>query len=163
MINFRSKIALSTLVSLLFISTHANAAGTNEEQAVAKVIGQKNQVIAEDRDGVRRLLAKDSEIFDGEHLLILENASVELHYLSSACKIVHGANTLLTVDAASQCAVGQQMAVGQGAAAGSASKIGSIGSSLGIGAGAVTSLAIGTVIVGGIVTVAATNDGPASN
>ena len=192
MINFKLKMVSSALASLFFLSVHANAAGIEKEQVVAEVIGQKNQVLAEDKDGKRRLLAENSKIFDGEHLMILENASVELQYLSSSCKVVHAANTLITIDAASQCAAGQQMAVGQGVAAGAASGgaasggaaaaattaaattaaattatgvLGSIGGALGVSgaaAAAVGAAVVGATVIGTVVAVENNDDDPAS-
>lgn len=107
------KLLSAVVLGLTVASAGINAAESNETKAVAKVLNQENQVLAENSEGSRRLLAQGAEIFDNEYLIVLENASVELQYASSQCKVSHGANTLVAVTEEAQCGSGQQIAVGQ--------------------------------------------------
>lgn len=110
------KLLSAVVLGLAVASAGINAAESDDQKVVAKVLNQENQVLAEDSKGSRRLLTQGAAVFDNEYLIVLENASVELQYVSSQCKVSHGANSLVTVTEESQCGSGQQIAVGQVAA-----------------------------------------------
>lgn len=160
-----SVIALATLGLSLF-SSSTFAAG--DSPVVAKVISQNNQVMAENSEGARRLLTVGSEVLDNEYVIVLENASVQLQYASSQCKVTHGANELVTISEVNQCGAGQKIAVGQGTAsigtinaAGNGGAGSTIKASLGLQASTLASV---LPIVGfvGITTIAVADDGNGS-
>ncbi len=110
------KLLSAVIFGLTVASAGVSAAEDSAKKVVAKVISQEAQVLAEDAtSGSRRLLVQGAEIFDNDYLIVPEKASIELQYVSSQCKVVHGANSLVTVTESAQCGSGdQQLAVGQG-------------------------------------------------
>lgn len=164
------------LLSVVFFGLAVTSAGVSAaegsaKKVVAKVIGQEAQVLAEDAtSGSRRLLVQGADIFDNDYLIVPDKASIELQYVSSQCKVVHGANSLVTVTEAAQCGSSdQQLAVGQGTvtgtvvnAAGNAVGAPTTKTATGKFAGATAGSAIPLGFAGLMFVVTSTSDGPSS-
>lgn len=139
------KLLSAAVFGLAVASAGVNAA-ESEKKVVAKVLDQEKQVLAENSEGSRRLLTQGSEIFDNEYLIVPEAASIELQYVSSQCKVVHGANSLVTVTEAAQCSGNQQIAVGQATVEVNAGRVNAAGGSFGSTTTAQTARSAGATV-----------------
>ncbi len=139
---------LMTVAAGLALASGATSAAP---QAVAKITSVEGQALVETAQGVRQLAQADMLLAEGSNLIVLENGQVGLEYVASQCQIMHTPNTLLTVSAASQCAVGQHIAVGQagGVVAASAIGAGVAGAGAGVSSGALVAAGLGTAGLAG--------------
>ncbi len=141
------KLLMTVAAGLALVSGATSAA----PQAVAKITSVEGQALVETAQGVRQLAQADMLLAEGSNLIVLENGQVGLEYVASQCQIMHTPNTLLTVSAASQCAVGQHIAVGQagGAVAASGAGAGVAGAGAGVSSGALVAAGLGTAGLAG--------------
>lgn len=156
------RLALASVVSLSLGSTAMAA----QQQPVAELLQVSGKALIETTDGKRQVAKKGMPLTEGSHIVVLEKSKITVGYLSSDCKVIHQQNTLLTIQAAEQCAAGQPLAVGAAGAAAVPPKtvaagkaaaippimkgmgVGGLGAgSLNLGAGSLAPAAIGVVAV----------------
>jgi hypothetical protein len=101
-----SKILAVSLASLM-CSTPLFAAS----DIVAQVTAVKGDVKVENAQGKRTNVSSNMQLANGSTLIVLKG-NVTVKYKKSECKQTYSANTLVSVNEATQCVAGQQISVG---------------------------------------------------
>lgn len=98
---------------MLSLASSAFAAGND---TVAQIVALKGNVKVENAQGKRVNAAPNMQLTDGSTLIVLKG-NVTVKYKSSACLQSSPANTLMSINAATQCdTTSQQLAMGQASA-----------------------------------------------